>query len=309
VEGGGPVAMIARRRLGRTELEVAPLGLGAGALGGGDLTEDEVGGFLNRAVDLGVNLIDTARSYGLSEERIGRHLSWRRREVVLSTKGGYGVEGVPDWTADCLRLGAERALRVLRTDAIDLFHLHSCPLEVLRRDDILEAVRGLVASGKVRVAAYSGEGAALDFAVDCGLFGCLQTSVNVCDQRGLAGAVARAERAGAVVLAKRPLANAPWRSGPPPEGDAAAAAYRRRFQAMRLQLLQLPEGATSWDEAFLRFAAFAPGVTACLVGTRRLAHLEANIAALERGPLPEAAVKDLLGAFARADDGGWVGQI
>lgn len=297
--------MIARRALGRTGLSVAPLGLGAGALGGAELSEDEAGGLLNRAVDLGVNLIDTARSYGLSEERIGRHLSWRRREVVLSTKGGYGVEGVPDWTGDCLRLGVERALRALRTDAIDLFHLHSCPLEVLQRADILEAVRGMVASGKVRVAAYSGEGAALDFAVDSGLFGCIQTSVNVCDQRGLSGVVARAAQAGYGVLAKRPLANAPWRSGPPPEGDAAAAAYRRRFEAMQVAL---PEGAGSWDDAFLRFAAFAPGVTACLAGTRRAEHLAANLAALERGPLPDPAVKGLLKAFSGADDG-WIGQI
>ena len=63
------------------------------------------------AVANGVNLIDTARGYGLSEERIGRHLAHRRQDFLLSTKVGYGVEGLPDWTYDCIVGGVERALR------------------------------------------------------------------------------------------------------------------------------------------------------------------------------------------------------
>jgi len=75
-----------RRRLGQTDLFIAPVGLGTGAIGGTDLTEDQAGTLLNRAVDLGMNLVDAAPRYGLAEERIGRHLSWRRGDFVLSTK-------------------------------------------------------------------------------------------------------------------------------------------------------------------------------------------------------------------------------
>ena len=256
---------------------------------------------LNRAVDLGVNLIDTAPSYGLSEERIGRHLSWRRHELVLSTKGGYGTR-FPDWTAEAIAAGVEQACRRMRTDRVDLFHLHSCPLETLQHDDILEACRQIVRGGKARVAAYSGENEALQFAVDSGVFQSVQCSMNVCDQRALDGAIARASRKGIGVIAKRPLANAPW-TGRSNDGDTAAAEYRERFRA-----LALDPGALGWDELFLRFAAFAPGVTSCIAGTRQPANVERNVAAVERGPLPPSVVDELREAFLRADRG-WVGRI
>lgn len=294
-----------RRRLGQSDLLVAPLGLGAGAIGGTDLTEDEAGTLLNRAVDLGMNLVDAAPSYGLAEERIGRHLSWRRRDVVLSTKGGYGVPGVPEWTGECIRRGVERALGLFRTDVVDVFHLHSCPLETLRREDILHACGDVVRSGKVRVVAYSGEGDALDFAVASGVFGAVQTSVNACDQRGLEHGVKAAAARGLGVIAKRTLANAPWRPAPPPD-DAAAAEYWKRFHAMGLDRAAPPGG--DWAAAFLRFAAFAPGVTACLVGTRRLAHLAECAAAVEAGRLPEPEVKQLATAFDQVD-AGWGGLV
>jgi len=299
---------VERRRLGQTDLFVAPLGLGAGAAGGTDLTEDEAGTLLNRAVDLGMNLVDAAPSYGLAEERIGRHLSWRRRDVVLSTKGGYGVPGVQDWTGESIRRGVDRALGLLRTDVIDLYHLHSCPLETLRREDVLGACRDLVRGGKVRAVAYSGEGGALDFAIASGLFHSVQTSASVCDQRGFGpgGGVRAAAARGMGVIAKRLLANAPWRTSPPPDDDAAAR-YWRRFREMGLPARGPPAG-LDWAATFLRFAAFAPGVTSCLVGTRRLDHLAACAAAVEAGRLPGADVKTLCEKFDRAG-AGWEGLI
>ena len=62
------------------------------AVGSDALSEADAGRLLNAALDAGISLIDTARSYGLAEERIGRHLANRRDEYVLSTKVGYGVE-------------------------------------------------------------------------------------------------------------------------------------------------------------------------------------------------------------------------
>src|SRR5690606_2023592 len=97
------------------------------------LDEAEGGQLLNAVPDLGVGLIDTARSYGLSEERIGRHLCGRRDEFVLSTKVGYGVDGVEDWTPRCVRLGIEAARARLATDVIDIVHLHSCDAVTLAR--------------------------------------------------------------------------------------------------------------------------------------------------------------------------------
>ncbi|MDQ3265343.1 MAG: aldo/keto reductase [Myxococcota bacterium] len=289
------------RRFGQSELRVSPLGFGTGMIGGPELSEDQVGSLLNQLLDLGVNLFDTAPSYGAAEERIGRHLSWRRSEVILSTKGGYGTE-FPDWTGSAIMAGVEGALRRMRTDHLDLFHLHSCPLEVLRRENILEACRSIVASGKVKVAAYSGEEEALAFAVESGVFGGIQCSVNLCDQRSLDTTVAEAHRRGLGVIAKRPLANAVWLNRPNRE-DAAAVTYQARFPLLGLAPGQLP-----WDELFLRFAAYAPGVTSCIVGSSNLGNLRKNVEAVSRGPLPPNVFNVLRESFARVGQD-WPGQI
>jgi aryl-alcohol dehydrogenase-like predicted oxidoreductase len=270
------------RNFGTTGLRVSALGLGAMHIADASLSEAEAGALLNGALDLGCTLIDTARSYGLSEERIGRHLAHRRDEFVLSTKLGYGVDGVPDWSYDCIVQGVERALRVLRTDTIDIAHLHSCPLEMLQRGDVVRALQDCHAAGKVRAAAYSGDNAALTFAIESGAFDSMQASLSVCDQAVLAHSLPTARSRGLGFIAKRPLAGAVWRHGQAPD-DHAEGHYWRRWQAMGLsQLLDSQDpGALA-----LRFAAHEPGVSSAIVGTSKLAHLRANIAAVEQGPLP-----------------------
>ena len=90
--------MVKIRKFGDTGLSVSMVGLGAGQIGEADVDEATASGVLNGALDLGVNLIDTAASYGSSEERIGRHLGHRRDEFVLSSKGGQAIDGHADWS-------------------------------------------------------------------------------------------------------------------------------------------------------------------------------------------------------------------
>jgi aryl-alcohol dehydrogenase-like predicted oxidoreductase len=292
------------RAFGATGATVPALGFGAAAAGDPTLSEAEAGALLNGAVDAGATLIDTARSYGLSEERIGRHLSHRRRELVLSTKVGYGVPGRPDWTGPAVEAGIDLALGNLQTDVIDIVHLHSCPSDVLRRGEVVGALVREREAGKIRVAAYSGDGDALDLAVDSGHFGGIQTSVNVCDLASEEkGTVARAVARGMGVLAKRPLANAPWARTTPPAGDEAAAAYFHRWNRLAHGL-----GGLEPAEVALRFAAYAPGIAAAIVGTRSLARLSAHLAAVARGPLPEALENALLARW-RERGAGWPGMI
>jgi len=282
--------VIALRAFGATGISVSAVGLGCAAIGDPAMSEDEAARLLNGALDLGIALFDTARSYGLSEERIGRHLRARREEFAVSTKVGYGAEGFEDWTGPAVTAGVDRALGVLRTDAIEIAHLHSCPVDVLERGDVVAALVGARDAGKIRVAAYSGDGAALRWAVASGRFGGVQASVNICDQAAVAGAISDAAAKGMGVIAKRPLANAPWRAGPPPADDAAAAAYRTRWAEFDVDLGGVPP-----EEAALRFAAFTPGVSAAIVGTGSLPHLERNVAAVARGPLPpetDRAIRD-----------------
>jgi len=274
------------RDFGATGLSAPVLGFGAMQIGDAGMDDAQAGRLLNQVLDLGVGLIDTARSYGLSEARIGRHLSSRRQEFLLSTKVGYGVEGCPDWTYDCVRQGVDRALTTLRTDCIDIVHLHSCPARVLSENGVLDALASARESGKIRCAAYSGDNADLMTALCSGQVQAVQTSVNLFDQANLRVRVPMARDAGISVLAKRTLAGAPWREMKhPPEPPLAE--YRRRFEAM---VDGLPAAQEMADMA-LRFAAFAPGVTCVLVGGTRIEHLRANISAIDAGPLDPATLQ------------------
>lgn len=280
------------RGFGDTGLIVSPLGFGAGEIGEVALDERDAESLLRTAVELGVTLIDTARSYGLSEQRIGRYLGPVRDQIVLSTKIGYGIDGVADWTAECITLGVERALRELATDRIDIVHLHSCPVEILARGDVIAALLAARDAGKLRCAAYSGDNEALAWAADSHQFDALQMSWNLCDQRA-APILERAHAAGLGVIAKRPLANAPWRFAERPAGHEAEA-YWERWQALApSQIAELPA-----DELAMRFAAHTPGISSAIVGTRSLAHLRANLDLVSRGPLPITDVVALRARFA-----------
>jgi aryl-alcohol dehydrogenase-like predicted oxidoreductase len=290
------------RPLGATGLRVSPVGLGAGRIGGPETGDAEVDRLVGRALDAGVTLIDTARSYGLSEERLGRALAGRRDRVVLSTKVGYGVPGLPDWTGPCVAAGVDAALARLGTDRLDLVHLHSCGREVLERGGVVEALLRAVEAGKVRVAAYAGEGEALLWAVRSGAFGAVQCTVSAVDQAELGGAVAEAWARGLGVLGKRALGNAPWRIEARPSEPDVAEAWDR-FRELRLE-----SGGLAWPELFLRFAAFAPGVSSALVGTASASHLAEAVGAAEEGPLEPELAAALRAAWARAGLG-WGGRV
>jgi len=290
------------RPFGNTGLTVPVLGFGAGHVGDPAMDEAEVGRLLHGALDLGVTLIDTARSYGLSEERIGRHLAGRRDEFVLSTKVGYGIPGYEDWTGPVIAAGVDAALGRLRTDRIDVVHLHSCPLDVLERGEVVAALQAAVAAGKVRVAAYSGDNAPLEWAIASGAFGGIETSVNLVDQRAIERGLPAAGERGLGVIAKRPAANAPWRFAERPAASDIAL-YWERWRA-----LGLDPGTYDWTELSLRFAAWQEGVHCAIVGTSRLEHLRRNVEQVAKGPLPVETVEAVRAAF-RAHGAGWEGQI
>ena len=108
------------RNFGNTGLKVSALGFGAGEIGDYAVSENDSERILNAVLDLGVNLIDTARGYFASEERIGKYISHRRKEFILSTKVGYSIEGYADWSYDIILAGVDNALRLMKTDYIDI---------------------------------------------------------------------------------------------------------------------------------------------------------------------------------------------
>ncbi len=289
------------RNFADTGIKVTPLGFGAGLIGDESISEKQIDKLLNTILDYGINLIDTARSYGISEQRIGKHISNRRSEFVLSTKIGYSVEGYQDWTYGCITAGIERALQTLRTGYIDIVHLHSCPLETLKNTDVIEALVKAVEAGKVRVAAYSGENEALEYAISTNKFKSIMTSVNICDQKVIDTVISKAKKENIAVIAKRPLANIAWNYRERPYGNYCEE-YWLRLNKMNLQF------DIDWLELALRFAAFTDGVHSCVIGTTNLEHIKRNIKILEKGVLPNSVIAGIKSAF-KANDDNWLGQI
>jgi aryl-alcohol dehydrogenase-like predicted oxidoreductase len=283
--------MLEHRTFGDTGLSVSAVGLGAGQIGAGDVSEQQASDVLNTALDLGVTLVDTAMTYGLSEERIGRHVAHRRDEFVLTSKGGQATDGHAEWSPAALRSGIDQSLRRTRSERIDVYFLHSCPEEVLRRGDLQDALDAAVAAGKVGVPAYSGDNAALAFAAASGRFAAIETSVNIADQWNLRTVVGRRPELG--VIAKRPLANAPWRFAERPVGDYSELYWER------LRALGLDPGDLDWAQFALRFTVYAPGVHVAIVGTAKVDNLRRNLLAAERGPLPADALVAIEAAWQR----------
>jgi len=289
--------------MGSTGLEVSRLGLGAFPVGQSGVSEKEAERLLNGALDASINLIDTARGYGLSEARIGKYLAHRRQDFVLSTKVGYDIDGYRDWSGEAVSAGIERALRLLRTDVLDIAHLHSCSLDDLKAGEVIEALAQARDAGKIKAAAYSGENEPLDYAVASGGFQSVQFSVNLCDQRSIDAALVQAVKADQGVIAKRPVANFFWQFSQQPTG-LYAEEYWLRSQAMQLKP---PEG-MGWHEFALRFSVFTPGVHASIVGTSRLDHFLENVRIVGKGPLESDIVRQTRQIFKKYDDG-WVGQV
>jgi aryl-alcohol dehydrogenase-like predicted oxidoreductase len=289
------------RNFGVTGLKVSALGFGAGEIGDYAISEKDSENLLNKVLDSGINFIDTARGYFASEERIGKYISHRRDEFILSTKVGYDIDGYKDWIYDTILAGIDNALKLMKTDYLDIVHLHSCSLDVLKEGEVIEALHNAKQTGKIKIAAYSGENEELQFAVNSNAFGSIQTSVNICDQIDLDGSIKIAKEKGMGVIAKRPVANVPWRFSERPVGHYCEE-YWHRWKTMNL-----PER-KNWLDTFLRFTVFASGVDTAIVGTTNIEHLKSNIKIIEKGPL-DSEINDLIMEKFKTYNQNWRGEV
>ncbi|MCS3842383.1 aldo/keto reductase [Microbacterium sp. AK031] len=141
------------RTLGRTGIRVSPFALGAmmfSSFGNGD--QDEVDQMVARALDAGINFIDTADAYGESEEMLGKALKGRRDDVVLASKFARPIGDEPNHQGGSRRwiiTAVENSLRRLNTDHLDLYQMHR-PDPHTDIEETLSALTDLVRSGKVR---------------------------------------------------------------------------------------------------------------------------------------------------------------
>lgn len=161
-----------KRPVGTTELSVTPIGFGAFKIGRAvgtkyqqayELPSDAVAErLLNDVLDLGINLIDTAPAYGISEERIGKFIAHRRDEFVLSTKAGeVFVDGKPvcDFSRKAIERSIARSRERLRSDVLDIMFVHSDgnDMAIIEHGETLDALLELREQGVIRAVGFSGK--------------------------------------------------------------------------------------------------------------------------------------------------------
>jgi aryl-alcohol dehydrogenase-like predicted oxidoreductase len=156
------------RRLGKSDLWITPIGLGTWAIGGGDnpygwgIQDDKDSiAAIHKALDLGINWIDTAKGYGHghSEEIVGQAIKNKRDKVIIATKCGIlwkkdGSDIYGHLKADSIKMEVESSLKRLQTDVIDLYQIH-WPLPDEDIEEGWQAISDLIKEGKVRFGGVS----------------------------------------------------------------------------------------------------------------------------------------------------------
>lgn len=143
-----------QREIGRSGLKVSAIGLGCNNFGW-MIDANASNPVIARALEVGITFFDTADIYGESEVVLGKALGSKRKDVVIATKFGMAASGLPGGASRSYVLqSAERSLKRLGTDYIDLFYLHR-PDKSVPIGETLDALEELIRQGKVRHAAAS----------------------------------------------------------------------------------------------------------------------------------------------------------
>ena len=296
------------RPLGRTGIQVSNLCLGC-MMFGGRTTPADSAAIIDRALDAGINFIDTANVYnaGRSEEATGDALkrNGKRQQVILATKvHGKMGEGPNDMGNSRRHIIAqcEESLRRLKTDYIDLYQIHR-PDPHIPIDETLRALDDLVRSGKVRYLGSSTYGAwqlveSLWVSKELGLnrFICEQPPYNLLDRRIERELIPMAQTYGFALIPWSPIAggllSGKYRRGQEPPEDSRYAGvarnpmYQRRFVeglfdvVDALEPIAQDKGCTIAQLA-VAWVAQQPGVSSAIIGPRTMEQLEDNLGAAE----------------------------
>ena len=294
------------RRLGRTGFAVKVIGFGASEIGYQGVAPATVDKLLNSALDAGLNVVDTAACYDLSEELIGGAVSHRRSDYFLFTKCGH-ASGLPveDWTPALIELSLARSLERLRTDYVDLLQFHSCAASTLRCADLIAALVRVKEKGLTRAIGYSGDGADALYAVETGVFDTLQISINIADQEAIDLAIPAAAARDMGIIAKRPIANAAWLFSRWSVGDYEKP-YWRRLKRLAYDFIRNdPQGAV---RTALRFTLAVPGVDTAIIGTTRPSRWAENAEFVADGPLPREKFDAIRARWLTVAKPDWIGQ-
>ncbi len=297
------------RKLGRTGVRVSPLCLGAMMFGDwGNPDHDDCIRIIHRALDAGINFIDTADiySHGESEEIVGKALAGDRRdEVILATKVNASMGDDPNHRGNSRRWilrEIEASLRRLKTDWIDLYQVHR-PDPHADIEETLGALSDLVSQGKVR---YIGSSTFPASQIVEAQWAARERGLTrfVCEQppysllvRGVEGDVLpTCQRHGIGVIPWSPLAggwlSGKWRKGAempassraqliPARYDRSLPVNQRKFEAADALGALADDAGISLIHMALGFVINHPAVTAAIIGPRTIEQLESQLGAVD----------------------------
>jgi len=300
------------RLLGRTGVEVSPLALGTmmfGAWGNKD-TDDSIR-VIHRALDAGINFVDTADVYsgGESEEIVGKALKGRRDDVVLATKFAMPVDGGPmgeghnrgGGSRRYIMTAVEDSLRRLGTDYIDLYQVHR-PSALMDVEETLGALTDLVRQGKVRYigsSSYTGsqivEAQVASRDGNLARFVTEQPPYSILVRGIEQDVLPTTQRYGMGTLSYSPLAGG-WLSGkwkkdaapvptsanrPRARFDMSTAANQQKLEVVDALGRIADEAGITLIEMAIAFVTNHPGITSALIGPRTMEQLESQLSAAE----------------------------
>jgi len=305
---------VERRYLGRTGVSVSPLCLGAMMFGAwGNPDHDESIRIIHRALDAGINFIDTADVYsrGESEEIVGRALAGRRDDVVLATKVHGAMGDDPNERGNSRRWivrECDASLRRLQTDWIDLYQIHRWDRQT-DHDETLAALTDLVRAGKVRYFGSStyppSEIVAAQWVAERRgreRFVCEQPPYSILVRGVEAEVLPVCQEIGMGVISWSPLAGGwltgRWRQGQEPPTstraerlpmryDLSRPANQRKLEATEALAQLAEEAGMSLIHLAIAFVLEHPAVTAAIVGPRTMEQLESQLGAAELRLDPE----------------------
>ena len=289
--------MLPRVTLGRTGLSVASLGYGSMGIRGpktwGVRTVDDEHAekILNAVLDMGINLIDTAPVYGVSEERIGRFLSHRRSEFYLATKCGSvatqhkdHVEIEQQWRKDVIERNLHDSLKRLQTDHIDIMQFHGGDAETLEREGLLSQLQDFRSQGLIHHIGVSSKIPHLAGLIDLNFFDTFQIPYS-CLSPEHGDLITRAGETGAGIIIRGGIAHGG------PDAEIQRPALNDVWHKAKLDEL-IPKGMTR-AELILRYTLSHPHCHTTIVGTCDPQHLAENVTASRLGKLPEPIYREI----------------
>jgi aryl-alcohol dehydrogenase-like predicted oxidoreductase len=301
-------------QLGRTGVEVSVAGLGCGGASRLGMTRgadsQAASRVVSRAIDLGVTFIDTARAYG-TEEAVGIAIQGRREGLFLSTKASPGRDDRLITAAE-LTGSLEGSLRRLGTDHVDVFHLHGMTAAQYEHcaETLVPEMKRQQAAGKIRflgvteVFGHDTGHAMLARALPGDHFDVIMTGFNLLNPsaRSRVFPLTLAHDVGTLIMfaVRRNLSDATALR-------EAVAGLIERGEVDPDQIDAddplgfLREHAGSVTEAAYRFCRHEPGAQVILTGTGDVAHLEANLSAIQAPPLPAGVLARLERLFGAVD--------